>query len=355
MNKFIIVYIAAFIFIIVAALVIVGPKFLSPALHPGFTTVATSTIPKNTVTKTTMVTSTISTNYSGSISPCNGFSLVGTYTNSTYTAKCMSSGGFYGFWVAAGASGKESILMTGQDGRTYINQTSGYNCTTFFTNATLPSQTYNIIFKTGPGKGSCGNALMVINSTTTPPQIIYNYIFNGDFGNGQYTGWNATTPGGFGTVPLNITYANSNAMCYYGSKWSGYNGTYFATSYECGTQSSPGNITSSQFLVNAAKPFLNFRVISPQDNRLYVELIKGNAPVLIAHFNTFNQSLTINSSTTFQNVSIPLTAYVNQALKIRIVSADINSQNYIAAGDFGLGRRPIEQMGVSTNITIISN
>ncbi|MFI5412781.1 MAG: hypothetical protein ACHQX1_02725, partial [Candidatus Micrarchaeales archaeon] len=233
--------------------------------------------------------------------------------------------------------------------KTYVNQTSTYRCITFFQNWTGPDQIYSIIYKTGKGNGSCGLSKIIMNGTTSPPVAITynNIIYNGDFSNGEYTGWTVTNPG-FGTVPFNITYANSN-MCYYGQPWANYNGTFFATTYNCGISVAPGNITSSLFLVNPAKPFLDFMVISPQDNFLYVELLNtNNTPVLVAHFNTFNSSR-VNASSTFVNVTIPLTQYVNRVLRIRVVAVS-EASDYIAVGNFYLSSRPIQDNNVEVNI-----
>jgi hypothetical protein len=257
-------------------------------------------------------------------------------------------------WVAAGDSGTESVKIVGADGRTYVNQNSTYNCTTFFQNFSGPAQIYSITFKTGAGGGSCGNPSIIINTTATPPSMAYTYILNGNFGNSRYTGWN-TSGAGFGSAPFNITYQDPK-MCYRGTPWANYNGTYFATTYTCGLSVAPGNVTSSWFIVTPGKPFLNFKIISPEDDGIYVELYNtSNEPVLIAHFNTYNLSLTANGSSTFQNVSISLTSYINKQLRIKVVGNAINKANYIAVGDFAVAKRPNQQKGVMVNITTLSS
>ena len=154
---------------------------------------------------------------------------------------------------------------------------------------------------------------------------------------------------------------NGNLICYEGQPWSNYVGGYFATTYNCGVSVAPGNITSSPFLVGPATPFLNFRVISPEDNNLYIELFRQTyskgalvlTPILIDHINTYNLTINAAASSTFANVSIPLTSYINQDLRIRVVAKSF--YNYIALGDFTLAKRPNQQKGVVMNITVLSS
>jgi hypothetical protein len=360
MNKGIIAFVILIIAFIIIAYVYTGFRF--------FNTNKTTTIKQvsytTTIANTTTLTSTI--NYSNSVSPCSNFELIAQQLNSTYTAKCQSNGGTFGLWVASGYSGTESVRIVGQDGKVYANQTSAYNCTTFFQNFTAPQQIYTITFRTGTGGGSCGNPLVIINTTSIPPKVVYHYIYNGNFGNGQYTGWNVTNPG-FGTAPLNISYADSK-LCYTGHPWSNYNGSYFATTYNCGVSVAPGNITSSPFLVDPTKPFVNFRIISPDDNNLYIEILRANYVVVNGtqvytnsttvakiHYNTYNLSRTSNSSSTFANVTIPLTQYINDVIQLRIVAATEYGSHFIAAGDFVLSDRPHQDKGVITNATYIGS
>jgi hypothetical protein len=360
LAKAAIAYIVILIILVVVTYLFTGFRFLLPGHGITKTTITGSSSTISNAGNSTVTAST-TINASNTESPCSSFQIVSQKFNSSTISKCLSTGGTYGVWVAAGNSGSESVRIIGADGRTYVNQTSSYNCTTFFQNFTGPAQLYTVTFTTGPGNGSCGNSEVLINTTTTPPQNVYNYIYNGNFGNGQYTGWNKTNPG-FGNAPLNITRSNNpNVSCYYGTPWKNYNGTYFATTYNCGTSVSIGNLTSSTFSVNPGTPFLNFRIISPQDNQLYVELLRQTysdgefvlTPVTIAHINTYNSSTSLNASSTFANVSIPLTSYVNQNLKVRLVAGAFN--NFIAAGDFALAKRPNQQIGVAINITVLSS
>lgn len=362
MHKGIIAYVVVIIVVIVGAYFYTGFRFL-PMLKKT-TTVYTSTIAQPTNSTASTVTSTSTVNYSNIVQPCSDINISSTSFNSNYTKDCTSNGGKYGIWVAAGNSGTEYVTITGADGITYVNQSSTYDCITFYQNFTLPSQVYTVRYRTGSGGGTCGNSTIVINTTTTPPLTAYHYVYNGDFGNGEYTGWIVTNPG-FGTAPLNTTYANSK-LCYLGREWSNYNGTYFATTYNCGITTAPGNLTSLPFIVDPTRPFLNFKMISPQDNNLYIELLRANykivngkqiyvnsTPVEVARFNTFNLSVTSYSSSTFANVTLPLTLYINQPVQIRLVAMEEGS-NFMAAGDFVLSNRPHQDKGITENVTFPS-
>jgi hypothetical protein len=294
-------------------------------------------------------TTSIEQNYSKHFSSCDNFILYSKSVNSTVTGECTWDGGLIGLWVAAGDSGTEHVTITGANNIIYANQISTYTCESFYENVTLPAQNYNITLRTGSGGGSCGNAIMELNTTTTPPTIIRNFIYNGDFGTGTFAGWNVTGKG-FGTRPLNITYAN-NEICYIGQPWSGYNGTYFATTYTCGVATAPGNITSSSFIVNRTKPFLNFKLINPEDNHIYVEVLENNTPEIIVHYDTYNESINVNSSSTFMNASLDMSHISGKVVRIRVVSSTINQLRFVAVGDFTLSSKPVQQPGIITNVS----
>ncbi len=355
MNKGAIAYLLILLAVIIIIYIFTGFRFLSAK--------KTTTIPAKTTTSS-IQNVTLSTSTIQSTALCSNFQITGSALNTTYVDNCTYNGGMLGLWVAAGYGGRESVQIVGADGKTYVNESSMYNCTAFYQNFTAPAQLYTVIFKTGAGGGSCGSPMLIINTTTTPPVKAYEYIYNGNFGNGQYTGWNVTSPG-FGTAPLNISYADSK-LCYQGRPWSNYNGSYLATTYNCGISTSPGNMTSSPFIVDPASPFLNFRLISPQDNNLYLEILRVNykiindqqvytnsTPVAIVHFNTYNLSVTANSSSTFANATIPLTLFTNEVVQVRIVAKEVGS-NFIAAGDFVLADRPHQDLYVTSNFTSIS-
>ena len=287
--------------------------------------------------------------------PCQTFSLITNTVNTLSEAKCSWTGGALGLWVESGNVKSTTISITGQDGVTYFNNSVSYQCITFFKNITLPAQNYIVAIKSGIStqnqSAACPYSGIVINSTLSPPQsATYKYVYNGNFSNGEYTGWNVTGKG-FGTAPLNITYANSNAIspCYLGTKWSNYHGAFIATTYSCGTEVAPGNITSSTFI--ASKSFLNFKLISPQNNFMYVEILYNNTPYIIAHYNTFNVSSGGNASATFRNASIPLVTVINKPIRIKVVANTQTAQSFLAVGDFALSTNPNQDKGILQNIT----
>ena len=305
-------------------------------------TVATTTISGNFFSTTTTI---------GYAYPCNSFELQLTTSNSTSSGNCnVASNSVLGLWVASGNSGSESVMIKGADNKTYVNQSSSYGCLTLYKNFTAPAQDYTVAFRTGPAGGSCGSAIVKLNSTTTLPVAVHKIVYNGDFGSGQYTGW-SRDGAGWGDAPLNITAADENG-CYLNRTWSNYNGIFFATTYTCGTSVAPGNLTSSAFYVNASAPFLNFRIISPDNGGIYVEILENGTPEITVHYNTFNISQGIYAVSTFNNASIPLSTLVNKVVQVRVVSATISQQqNFVAVGDFALSDRPVQQQGIVTNIT----
>ncbi|MDE1871546.1 MAG: hypothetical protein KGI06_04905 [Candidatus Micrarchaeota archaeon] len=361
MNKAIIIYVVALVAVIAVTYGLTGFRFLGPTKG----TTSTIAIPvANTSTSTVSQSSTPSTsiNYTQPTEQeCSSIQISELAFNATYTEQCRSTGGLLGLWVAAGNSGSASVKIVGTDGKTYLNRSSAYKCMEFLQNFTLPAQSYNVTFRTGPGGGFCGTPKMAINTTTTPSILVYDFIYNGNFSDGTYIGWNVTNPG-FGRAPLNITYADSK-LCYQGIPWNNYAGDYFATTYNCGISVAPGNITSSFFTVSPSKPFLNFRLISPQSNNLYIEILRANfrtvngrsvyvnsTVVAIAHYNTYNISITPNSGATFANVTLPLTEYILNTVQVRVVAAD-TSNKYMAAGDFNMSSRPRQDKWASANIT----
>ncbi|MCL5106014.1 MAG: hypothetical protein M1331_01275 [Candidatus Marsarchaeota archaeon] len=187
------------------------------------------------------------------------------------------------------------------------------------------------------------------NTSTIPANAtVYQSVYNGNFIEG-YSGWNVSGKG-FGTEPLNITHANTaNVMCYLGTPWANYNSTFFATTYNCGLSNVNGNLTSSYFKV--IKPFLNFRIISPQDKGLYVEILYNHKPYMIVHYNTYNNTLYTNSSSTFRNVTMPLEPILGRVVQVRVVAATLKQQTYIGVEGFGLSNTPHEDIGVIENIT----
>lgn len=175
-------------------------------------------------------------------------------------------------------------------------------------------------------------------------------IYNGDFSTGTYDGWNVDGPG-FGTAPLNLTYANKNNGYYGNHTWSGYVGTFAATSFQKGVIVQAGNLTSNTF--TATELYLNFKIISQQNALLYVQILENNMPKITVHYNTY--ASTLNASSTFANATIPLGTLLCQNLTVRLVAGVVGKSsqgtNYIAAGDFHLSRTPAAQSTQPANQT----
>ncbi len=179
-------------------------------------------------------------------------------------------------------------------------------------------------------------------------------IRNGNFSTGTYANW-STQSYGFGTAPLNLTYANQNHG-YYSAPWSGYAGTYAAATYHGGLSLEPGNLTSDPFLV--VEPFLDFKLISPPNANLYIEVLQNSKPVTITHFNTYAAFSNASKATsTFVNASIPLGMVMCQNVTIKIVANIVGTitthSDYIAAGDFYMSRVPVQAPGIVANQTIV--
>ncbi len=346
MNKGWIVWIALIVIVAVIVYLYTGFKFINPIAKTTTTSAITTTAPVGNTTAST----TITQNY---LVNCSSIFLYAQSPYSVTNVTCQWKGGILGVWVQSGKAYNTTLSVVGADGKTYLKGPFAYSNVTFFSNETLPAQNYTVSLSIGPEASNGTNPFVKFNLTTTPPSTIYSYVYNPAFSNGQFTGWNVTGSG-FGGGPLNLTYANSNAVnCFYGSPWSNYQGTYFATTYSCGTSVTPGNLTSTAFRVDPKAPFLNFQMISPDDSQIYVEVFQvgGNAMV-IGHFNTYNISSGPNSSSTFANVSLPLTTLANKVVKIRVVAGTVQRQRYIAIGGFAMANLPHTDSGVASQVNI---
>ncbi|MEM3227602.1 MAG: hypothetical protein QXR58_02775 [Candidatus Micrarchaeaceae archaeon] len=333
---------------IVIVIIVVIIWYISTGFKTSLTT-TTSTVKPIGPTFSSTIRSTTTINSSFVYYPCNNFSLYNSTNNATVSGKCYWNGGMLGLWVAAGNPGYEHVTIEGPNNTIIVNQSSSESCITFYQNFSAPAGVYKVSLYTGPGHGTCGFAIAKLNSTTVPPPQVYGFVYNGNFHTGYYTGW-TTTGKGFGTAPLNLTRANSNSTrCYLGQPWSNYNGTFFATTYTCGTTVAPGNLTSSQFY--SSYPFLNFKIISPANSGLYIEIISNGTPAIIAHYNTFNTSLGANAASTFRNATIPLTTVAGKVVEIRVVADTLETDRFIAVGDFSLSLKPYQNAIQPVNIT----
>jgi hypothetical protein len=180
-------------------------------------------------------------------------------------------------------------------------------------------------------------------------------IPNGNFSTGTYANWSATGPG-FGSKPFNLTSANSDGA-YYGAKWSGYNGTFAATTYTTGISLQAGNLTSDPFAVSEL--YLNFKLVSSQSAQLYVQVLKDGVPEITAHYNTYASPKNVqNPQSTFVNASIPLGTLLCKNVSIKLVAgvtgSSSNGKGYIAATGFYLSKTPATNATQPVNQTIVT-
>ncbi|MCL4375547.1 hypothetical protein M1394_01995 [Candidatus Marsarchaeota archaeon] len=212
------------------------------------------------------------------------------------------------------------------------------------TNKTPSNKT--ITTNTTNNTNSSGLSGECISSTETVP------VPNGNFSLGTYQSW-TTTGLGFGSEPFNIISAN-NEGAYYGAPWSGYNGTFIATTYSGGISFQAGNLTSDYFLVT--EPYLNFKIISPQNNQLYLELLTDNKTFIKIYYNTYQAANNTEAATHFVNASIPLISLLCKYVRVRVVANVLGTvttrDQYLAVTDFQLSRAPHAESGIIVNQTI---
>ncbi|MGC8662190.1 MAG: hypothetical protein ACP5RT_00160 [Candidatus Micrarchaeia archaeon] len=232
-------------------------------------------------------------------------------------------------------------------GVTKIVRPPSTNTTTIVKKNTTSSTNTTSISNTTPTNTTTSTLGSCLSSNATVP------IYNGNFSLGSYNGWN-TTGYGFGNSPLNITWADQN-LCYYNNSWLNYEGDFFATTFHCGLEVQQGNLTSNPFKV--VLPYLNFKIISPYDSQIYVEIIKNNKPIVITHYNTYNAQGNIYQTSQFENASIPIVMFMCQNVSIRVVADSVgtlvNRLDYIAVGDFYQSSIPEETPGIVVNQTVI--
>ncbi|MEM4034772.1 MAG: hypothetical protein QW257_02485 [Candidatus Micrarchaeaceae archaeon] len=203
--------------------------------------------------------------------------------------------------------------------------------------------------------GKVSNTSTSVSTTISPIAVCISSlqtvpISNGNFSTGTYADWNVTGYG-FGSAPLNLTNANKQGG-YYAAPWSNFgNNTFAATTFQKGLAVQPGNLTSNPFLVT--EPFLNFKVISSQNDNIYIEILQAGKPRIIVHYNTYAAPGNINAESTFENASIPLSTLACKNVSIRLVfiATGTSTTNYLAATDFYLSKTPVSTPGIVINQT----
>ncbi|MHB1829994.1 MAG: hypothetical protein ACYCO0_01235 [Candidatus Micrarchaeaceae archaeon] len=207
-----------------------------------------------------------------------------------------------------------------------------------------PQTTIGSITTTAGFSSSC------ISANQTVP------IYNGNFSTGTFAGW-STTGLGFGSAPRNKTYYNDK-LAYYGSPWSGFNGVFFASNFQGGVQVVGGNLTSNTFVVS--EPFLNFKIISPRSQLIFVQVLRNGTPAITTYFNTYSKTSAsnLNSSSTFVNASINIIPLLCDNIQIKVSAGTQTSTsgsantNYIAVTGFFLGKKPYQDAVLPYNQTI---
>ncbi len=239
-----------------------------------------------------------------------------------------------------------------------ISKQSSQSNTTIVLNSTTITTTTNAVttIRQGPSTTTIRSYQGCLSSTPTVP------INNGGFSTGNFIGWNVSGDG-FGSAPLNITFENSNAVIGTQSNnnytktnlWTGYNGNFFASTYQGGLTLTPGNLTSDTFEVT--EPYLNFQIASPQDNNIYVEILKNGVPQTKSYYNTF--SANNNNYHAFMNASIPIATLMCSNVSIRVVADVVSTPathyDFVAIGDFYLSRNPPSIRTNPVNQTILGS
>ncbi len=381
MNKGLISFLIIFVLLLIVTYIYTGFNFSNVVPIVTHKPVATTTVPKSSVSSTSPILSLIEMlllfaqfAHAGPITPpmpvttllppCNGTSIVPgiqtSFSSGSFSSalSCSWHGGNLALWAGSGSLKYMQITVVGAHNQTYMYENITNPCVELEAVKNLPMQNYTIYARFGPantsysGNSSCSYSYAILNTTLEPKSsAVYSDVFNGDFSTGTYSGWNVTG-NAFGTAPLDINYADEN-NCYPGGiPWMGYSGTYFATTYSCtlSTRSS-GNITSSYFLVN--KPFLNFQIIGCDTPYIYVEVLYKNSPAIIAHFNTYKISTSGPATFTFRNASLPLATLYGKPVRIRVVVNEIAEDQYVAIGNFHLSVTPTISTAL-TNVTIVN-
>ena len=352
-------------YIIVIAIIILlwylSTGFRIPQVGHATTTIArianktttTTTIPVNTTNST-------SKNYTNKtyLSCATVAYLYSSNFNTTQTVKCSWGGGELGLWVSSINSSYVHVNLVNANNSTIVNRSFTNTCPILYKDYNLSAGKYSLTMQTGPapsvpsnGSSPCYFFVAALNTSLQPHNdSVYTNVFNGNFSTGSFTGWNATGLA-FKKKPLDLPAANANSCYPERTPWSGYNATYYASTYYCNiTTQGVGNLTSSQFTVT--QPFLNFQIISYYSPYIYVEILRNNTPAIKAYFNTYRISNSSAQTFMLRNATIPLTTLYGKTVRIRLVVTEVQEHEYLVAGDFRLSSTPNQQPGILENLTI---
>ncbi len=264
---------------------------------------------------------------------------------------CYWDGGTLALWAASGNSSFLNISIL-QNYTAYANINATHSCATLYDYYNLTAGNYTVEVVVGPegaagARAGCTTYFAAMNTSTSPKGTVYD-ILNGNFSTGTYAAWQ-TEGKAFGSAPLNLQWADDHGCYPQAEPWRGFNGSYFATTYNCTAHlAAAGNLTSYQFVVT--KPFLNFQIISGSP-RTYIELLSNGNVEIRAYFSTYQLSGSGSRAFTLRNATIPLTTLYGKSVELRIVANETSQNEYIVAGNFRLSDNPNQQQGILTNIS----
>ena len=178
-----------------------------------------------------------------------------------------------------------------------------------------------------------------ITGTSTCRTVVVNASMNNpDFETGTYAGWNVTGSG-WGGAPTSGSLANSQHL-YYSVPYSGWQGTYFASSYQIGGRGAVGTLQSAPFTLN--KKYLEFLAIGQDDAQLCIGLkiedetmykdctALGASPSVIRLFQPTLS--TVNPYSVFKRISWDVSAYRGKQATIEVIDNSVRS--WIEVDDF---------------------
>jgi len=84
-------------------------------------------------------------------------------------------------------------------------------------------------------------------------------------------------------------------------------------------------------------------------------LSSSNKPIKTVHYSTYNLSQANSSPSRFANASIPLFGLYGSVVKVRIVSATLAMQRFIAATNFMMSNTPNQDPGIVVNTSTLNS